>query len=158
MDLFDKCKAFTRADEVKAQGLYPYFRAIEESEGPEVMIEGRKIIMAGSNNYLGLTADPRVAGVALTGSMETAHVINRTLAARDAPIAAFIAETGGQNAMLVDSSALPEQVVEDVIRSAFHSAGQRCSALRVLFLQQDIADRVIELLAGAMQELTIAEP
>ena len=105
-----------------------------------------------------LTADQRVAGVALTGSMETAHVINRALAARDAPIAAFIAETGGQNAMLVDSSALPEQVVEDVIRSAFHSAGQRCSALRVLFLQQDIADRIVELLAGAMQELVVAEP
>ncbi|MEJ2383459.1 MAG: bifunctional proline dehydrogenase/L-glutamate gamma-semialdehyde dehydrogenase PutA [Xanthomonadales bacterium] len=105
-----------------------------------------------------LTADARVAGVALTGSMDTAHVINRSLAARDAPIAAFIAETGGQNAMLVDSSALPEQVVEDVIRSAFHSAGQRCSALRVLFVQQDVADRITTLLAGAMQELVVGEP
>ena len=105
-----------------------------------------------------LTADERVAGVALTGSMETAQVINRTLAARDAPIATFIAETGGQNAMLVDSSALPEQVVKDVIRSAFHSAGQRCSALRVLFVQKDVADRIIGLLAGAMQELVVAEP
>jgi len=105
-----------------------------------------------------MTSDPRVAGVALTGSMETAQLINRALAARDAPIAAFIAETGGQNAMLVDSSALPEQVVKDVIRSAFHSAGQRCSALRVLYLQQDIADRVLRLLAGAMQELVISEP
>jgi RHH-type proline utilization regulon transcriptional repressor/proline dehydrogenase/delta 1-pyrroline-5-carboxylate dehydrogenase len=105
-----------------------------------------------------MTSDPRIAGVALTGSMETAHRINRSLAARDAPLASFIAETGGQNAMLVDSSALPEQVVQDVIRSAFHSAGQRCSALRVLFLQDDVADRMIRLLAGAMEELVVADP
>jgi RHH-type proline utilization regulon transcriptional repressor/proline dehydrogenase/delta 1-pyrroline-5-carboxylate dehydrogenase len=105
-----------------------------------------------------MTSDPRIAGVALTGSMDTAHRINRSLAARDAPLAAFIAETGGQNAMLVDSSALPQQVVLDVIRSAFHSAGQRCSALRVLFLQQDVADRTMQLLAGAMKELVIGEP
>ena len=105
-----------------------------------------------------LTSDNRVDGVALTGSMATAHRINRSLADRDAPLAAMIAETGGQNAMLVDSSALPEQVVQDVIRSAFHSAGQRCSALRVLFLQNDVADRIMELLAGAMQELVIGDP
>jgi RHH-type proline utilization regulon transcriptional repressor/proline dehydrogenase/delta 1-pyrroline-5-carboxylate dehydrogenase len=105
-----------------------------------------------------MTSDPRIAGVALTGSTETARRINRSLAERDAPLAAFIAETGGQNAMLVDSSALPEQVVQDVIRSAFHSAGQRCSALRVLFLQQDVADRIIRLLEGAMQELVIGDP
>jgi RHH-type proline utilization regulon transcriptional repressor/proline dehydrogenase/delta 1-pyrroline-5-carboxylate dehydrogenase len=105
-----------------------------------------------------MTSDPRIDGVALTGSMDTAHRINRSLAARDAPLASFIAETGGQNAMLVDSSALPEQVVMDVIRSAFHSAGQRCSALRVLFLQEDVADRIIDLLAGAMQELVIGDP
>ena len=105
-----------------------------------------------------LTSDTRVDGVALTGSMATAHRINRSLADRDAPLAAMIAETGGQNAMLVDSSALPEQVVQDVIRSAFHSAGQRCSALRVLFLQDDVADRIMELLAGAMQELVIGDP
>ena len=105
-----------------------------------------------------LTSDPRIAGVALTGSMDTAHIINRSLAARDAPLASFIAETGGQNAMLVDSSALPQQVVQDVIRSAFHSAGQRCSALRVLFLQADVADSIIELLAGAMQELVVGPP
>jgi len=90
--------------------------------------------------------------------MDTARLINRSLAERDAPLAAMIAETGGQNAMLVDSSALPEQVVKDVIRSAFHSAGQRCSALRVLFLQSDVADRIMELLAGAMQELVIGYP
>ncbi len=105
-----------------------------------------------------MTSDPRIDGVALTGSTETARLINRSLAARDAPLATFIAETGGQNAMLVDSSALPEQVVKDVIRSAFHSAGQRCSALRVLFLQTDVADRIIRLLAGAMQELIVGDP
>jgi RHH-type proline utilization regulon transcriptional repressor/proline dehydrogenase/delta 1-pyrroline-5-carboxylate dehydrogenase len=105
-----------------------------------------------------ITSDPRIDGVALTGSTETARRINRSLAARDAPLAAFIAETGGQNAMLVDSSALPEQVVRDVIRSAFHSAGQRCSALRVLFLQEDVADRIIRLLDGAMQELVVGDP
>jgi RHH-type proline utilization regulon transcriptional repressor/proline dehydrogenase/delta 1-pyrroline-5-carboxylate dehydrogenase len=105
-----------------------------------------------------LTADPRIDGVAFTGSMETARLINRSLAARDAPLATLIAETGGQNAMLVDSSALPEQVVQDVIRSAFGSAGQRCSALRVLFLQDEVADRIMNLLAGAMQELVIGNP
>jgi len=105
-----------------------------------------------------LTADTRIDGVAFTGSTETARLINRTLAARDAPLASLIAETGGQNAMLVDSSALPEQVVQDTIASAFHSAGQRCSALRVLFLQTDVADRILELLAGAMQELVIGDP
>ncbi len=105
-----------------------------------------------------LSEDPRIDGVAFTGSMETARLINRSLAARDAPLATLIAETGGQNAMLVDSSALPEQVVDDVIRSAFHSAGQRCSALRVLFLQDDVADRIIDLLAGAMQELVVGNP
>jgi len=105
-----------------------------------------------------LTTDPRIDGVALTGSMETARMINRSLAGRDSSLAAMIAETGGQNAMLVDSSALPEQVVKDVIRSAFHSAGQRCSALRVLFLQTDVADRIIRLLSGAMQELIIGDP
>jgi RHH-type proline utilization regulon transcriptional repressor/proline dehydrogenase/delta 1-pyrroline-5-carboxylate dehydrogenase len=105
-----------------------------------------------------LTADPRIAGVAFTGSIETARLINRALAARDAPLATLIAETGGQNVMLVDSSALPEQVVEDVIGSAFLSAGQRCSALRVLYLQDDIAGRVIKMLAGAMQELVVGDP
>ena len=95
-----------------------------------------------------LVADPRTAGVAFTGSTATARAINRALAARDGPIVPFIAETGGLNAMLVDSSALPEQVVADVLASAFNSAGQRCSALRVLCLQEEIAPRVIEMLAG----------
>jgi len=105
-----------------------------------------------------LCNDPRIDGVAFTGSTETARIINRSLAARNGPIAALIAETGGQNAMVVDSSALPEQVVKDVIASAFLSAGQRCSAARVLYVQQDIADKVIELLAGAVDELVVGDP
>ncbi|MEO9214558.1 MAG: bifunctional proline dehydrogenase/L-glutamate gamma-semialdehyde dehydrogenase PutA [Rhodanobacter sp.] len=105
-----------------------------------------------------LTRDPRVAGVAFTGSTETAWAINRALAARNAPIAALIAETGGQNAMIADSSALPEQIVKDVIASAFQSAGQRCSAARVLFVQEDIADKVCAMLAGAMAELKVGDP
>ncbi|GAA0255723.1 bifunctional proline dehydrogenase/L-glutamate gamma-semialdehyde dehydrogenase PutA [Rhodanobacter caeni] len=105
-----------------------------------------------------LTKDPRVAGVAFTGSTDTAWAINRALAARNAPIAALIAETGGQNAMIADSSALPEQIVKDVIASAFQSAGQRCSAARVLFVQDDIADKVIAMLAGAMAELQVGDP
>ncbi|MEO1245514.1 MAG: bifunctional proline dehydrogenase/L-glutamate gamma-semialdehyde dehydrogenase PutA [Pseudomonadota bacterium] len=103
-------------------------------------------------------ADPRVAGVAFTGSTETAQIINRTLASRSGPIATLIAETGGQNALFVDSSALPEQVVLDSVFSAFNSAGQRCSALRLLCLQEDIADRVIALMQGHMQELVIGDP
>ncbi len=105
-----------------------------------------------------ITGDARVAGVAFTGSTETARHINRTLAASDGPIPVLIAETGGQNAMLVDSSALPEQVVNDAVTSAFNAAGQRCSALRVLFVQEDIAPRVLELLAGVMDTLAIGDP
>jgi RHH-type proline utilization regulon transcriptional repressor/proline dehydrogenase/delta 1-pyrroline-5-carboxylate dehydrogenase len=105
-----------------------------------------------------LTKDPRVAGVAFTGSTDTAWAINRALAARNAPIAALIAETGGQNAMIADSSALPEQIVKDVIASAFQSAGQRCSAARVLFVQEDIADKVCAMLTGAMAELKVGDP
>ncbi|WP_425599895.1 bifunctional proline dehydrogenase/L-glutamate gamma-semialdehyde dehydrogenase PutA [Rhodanobacter glycinis] len=105
-----------------------------------------------------LTRDPRVAGVVFTGSTDTAWAINRALAARNSQIAVLIAETGGQNAMIADSSALPEQIVKDVIASAFQSAGQRCSAARVLYIQDDIADKVIEMLAGAMAELKIGDP
>jgi RHH-type transcriptional regulator, proline utilization regulon repressor / proline dehydrogenase / delta 1-pyrroline-5-carboxylate dehydrogenase len=105
-----------------------------------------------------LTRDPRVAGVVFTGSTETAWAINRALAARNAQIAVLIAETGGQNAMIADSSALPEQIVKDVIASAFQSAGQRCSAARVLYVQEDIADKVIAMLAGAMAELKVGDP
>ena len=105
-----------------------------------------------------LTAHPLLAGVVFTGSTETARMINRTLADRDGPIIPFIAETGGQNAMIVDSSALPEQVTRDVISSAFQSAGQRCSALRVLFIQDDVADQMIAMIAGAMGALTVGDP
>ena len=105
-----------------------------------------------------LTSDPRIAGVAFTGSTETARAINRTLAARDAPIATLIAETGGQNALIVDSSALPEQVTRDVMSSAFQSAGQRCSALRVLYLQEDIADATLAMIRGAFEALVIGDP
>jgi RHH-type proline utilization regulon transcriptional repressor/proline dehydrogenase/delta 1-pyrroline-5-carboxylate dehydrogenase len=108
-----------------------------------------------------LVADARVRGVIFTGSTEVAQLINRTLAERvlaESREIPFIAETGGQNAMIVDSSALPEQVVQDVISSAFDSAGQRCSALRVLCLQEDIADKVLMMLKGAMRELRIGNP
>ena len=105
-----------------------------------------------------LVADRRIAGVAFTGSVETAHLINRSLAARPGAIVPFIAETGGLNAMIADSTALAEQVVGDVIISAFRSAGQRCSALRILALQADSADRIIEMLAGAMALLRLGDP
>ncbi len=114
----------------------------------------------GSGRVVGgtLTAHPLLSGVVFTGSTETARMINRTLAERDGPIIPFVAETGGQNAMIVDSSALPEQVTRDVISSAFQSAGQRCSALRVLFVQEDVADGMIEMIAGAMEALTVGDP
>ena len=114
----------------------------------------------GSGRLVGgrAVADPRVAGVVFTGSTEVAQTINQTLAHRDGPIGVLIAETGGQNAMFVDSSALPEQVVHDAIYSAFNSAGQRCSALRLLCVQQDIEPRTLDLLKGFMEELTIGDP
>ncbi len=105
-----------------------------------------------------LFGDARLAGVAFTGSTDAANAINRALAARKGPIATLIAETGGQNAMIVDSTALPEQVARDVLSSAFDSAGQRCSALRVLFLQDDVADKMLDILLGAMDELKIGDP
>ena len=97
----------------------------------------------------------KTAGVMFTGSTETARFINQSLASKDGPIVPLVAETGGMNAMIIDSSALPEQVTADVIYSAFDSAGQRCSALRVLFVQEDIADKVITMLTGAMARLTM---
>ncbi len=105
-----------------------------------------------------LVEDPRICGVAFTGSTETAKQINRQLAERDGAIVPLIAETGGLNAMIVDSSALPEQVVDDVITSAFLSAGQRCSALRVLFVQDEVADGILNMLKGACDELTLGQP
>ena len=117
-------------------------------------------LLPGTGEAVGapLVADPRVAGIAFTGSTETARQINLELARRPGPIMPFIAETGGQNAMIVDSSALAEQVVADVLASAFDSAGQRCSAARLLYVQADIADRLLAMLAGAMAELVIGDP
>ncbi|MFN3954414.1 MAG: bifunctional proline dehydrogenase/L-glutamate gamma-semialdehyde dehydrogenase PutA [Pararhodobacter sp.] len=105
-----------------------------------------------------LTADPRVDGVVFTGSTETAQIIRRSMAAHLAPGAPLIAETGGLNAMIVDSTALAEQAVRDIIASSFQSAGQRCSALRCLYVQDDIADHLAEMLFGAMDELALGDP
>ncbi len=105
-----------------------------------------------------LLAHPALSGVAFTGSNDTASIINRALAARDGAIPTLIAETGGLNAMIVDSSALPEQAVRDVLASAFDSAGQRCSAARLLFVQEDVGARVINMLKGAMAELKVGDP
>ena len=105
-----------------------------------------------------LVAHPDVAGVAFTGSTPAAWAINRALAAKDGPIVPLIAETGGINAMIVDATALPEQVVDDAVMSAFRSAGQRCSALRLLCVQEDVADRVFTMLAGAARELKLGDP
>ncbi len=105
-----------------------------------------------------LVADRRIAGVCFTGSTEVARAINRELAKRSDRIPVLVAETGGLNAMIVDSTALPEQVTRDVLISAFQSAGQRCSALRVLFLQTDVADRMLAMIEGAMDELVVGDP
>ena len=105
-----------------------------------------------------LTGDPRVAGVVFTGSTEVARLINRALAAKDTPIVPLIAETGGINAMIVDATALPEQVTDDVVASAFRSAGQRCSALRLLCVQEDVAERILAMVEGAGRALKIGDP
>jgi RHH-type proline utilization regulon transcriptional repressor/proline dehydrogenase/delta 1-pyrroline-5-carboxylate dehydrogenase len=117
-------------------------------------------LLPGSGATVGaaLTSDARVAGVCFTGSTATAQRINRTMAENLAPDAPLVAETGGLNAMIVDSTALPEQVVRDVLASSFQSAGQRCSALRMLYVQKDIADHLLEMLYGAMEELGIGDP
>jgi RHH-type proline utilization regulon transcriptional repressor/proline dehydrogenase/delta 1-pyrroline-5-carboxylate dehydrogenase len=135
---------------------YAAVRLLHEAGMPEAALQ----FLPGDGASVGaaLTRDPRVAGVAFTGSTDTARAINRALAARDAAIAVLIAETGGQNALISDSSALPEQLVKDAMTSAFGSAGQRCSAARVLFVQDDIADKVIAMLAGAMDELVVGDP
>ena len=116
--------------------------------------------LLGNGPTLGATlfADARLSGVAFTGSTEAAFAINRALATKPGPIAQLVAETGGLNAMIVDSTALPEQVTRDVISSAFDSAGQRCSALRVLFLQDDVADKMLSLILGAMDEIKVGDP
>ncbi|MGB1540471.1 MAG: L-glutamate gamma-semialdehyde dehydrogenase, partial [Rickettsiales bacterium] len=117
-------------------------------------------LIPGSGKEVGavMVDHPLTAGVVFTGSTATARNINRTLAGKDGPIVPLVAETGGQNCMIIDSSALLEQAVDDVVISAFGSAGQRCSALRVLYVQEDVADRFIKLLSGAMQELKLGDP
>ena len=116
--------------------------------------------LPGTGSEIGslLTQNPNVDGVCFTGSTATAKIIDRTMANHLAPDAVLIAETGGLNAMIVDSTALPEQAVRDVLASAFQSAGQRCSALRVLYLQRDIQDQFLEMLYGAMDELVVGDP
>jgi RHH-type proline utilization regulon transcriptional repressor/proline dehydrogenase/delta 1-pyrroline-5-carboxylate dehydrogenase len=138
------------------------FRAIELLHQAGVP-RGALQFLPGSGEVVGagLCNDKRIQGVIFTGSTEVAQLINRTLARRSAEEGreiVLIAETGGQNALIVDSSALPEQVVQDAVSSAFDSAGQRCSALRVLFLQEEIADKTIHMLKGAMQELRVGNP
>jgi RHH-type proline utilization regulon transcriptional repressor/proline dehydrogenase/delta 1-pyrroline-5-carboxylate dehydrogenase len=117
-------------------------------------------LLSGPGETVGaaLVAAPGVAGVVFTGSTQVAKLINRALAAKDGPIVPLIAETGGINAMLVDSTALPEQVSDAVLQSAFRSAGQRCSALRLLCVHEDIADKVIRMIQGATQELVLGDP
>ncbi|MEO7323681.1 MAG: bifunctional proline dehydrogenase/L-glutamate gamma-semialdehyde dehydrogenase PutA [Dokdonella sp.] len=143
------------ADQTTLVG-YAAVKLLHEAGVPEAVLQ----FVPCKGSMLGntLLTQSDVAGVCFTGSTETAWTINRTLAARNSPIAALIAETGGQNAMIADSSALPEQLVKDVVASAFDSAGQRCSAARVLFVQEDIADKVVAMLAGAMNELVVGDP
>ena len=134
-------------------------RAIElihEAGIPQAVLR----LLPGTGAIVGeaLTKDSRVAGVCFTGSTTTAQRINRNMAEHLSPDAPLIAETGGLNAMIVDSSALPEQVVRDVLASAFQSAGQRCSALRLLYIQEDVADKLLEMLFGAMDELQLDNP
>jgi RHH-type proline utilization regulon transcriptional repressor/proline dehydrogenase/delta 1-pyrroline-5-carboxylate dehydrogenase len=116
------------------------------------------LIQGDGHTGAALVAHPAIAGVVFTGSTEVARSINRTLAAKDGPIVPLIAETGGINAMIVDATALPEQVADDVVMSAFRSAGQRCSALRLLLVQDDVADRMIEMIVGAARELKLGDP
>tara|TARA_R110000751_G_scaffold146094_1_gene249655 strand:- start:39675 stop:43166 length:3492 start_codon:yes stop_codon:yes gene_type:complete len=117
-------------------------------------------LLPGRGSIVGakLVADPRIEGVCFTGSTNTGQTINRSMAEDAAPDALLIAETGGINAMIVDSTALPEQAVKDIVNSAFRSAGQRCSALRILYVQEDIAPAFLEMLFGAMDELAIGNP
>ncbi|TDR82294.1 bifunctional proline dehydrogenase/L-glutamate gamma-semialdehyde dehydrogenase PutA [Paludibacterium purpuratum] len=130
-------------------------RLLHEAGVPRAVLQ----LLPGRGEVVGaaLVEDPRVRGVIFTGSTEVAQLINRSLADRGGDVA-LVAETGGQNAMVVDSTALPEQVVADVLASAFDSAGQRCSALRVLYLQHDVADKILAMIRGAMDELVVGDP
>ncbi len=134
------------------------FEAVKLLHEASVPVEACQLILGDGTIGASLVAHPLVAGVAFTGSTATARRINRTLADRDGSIVPLIAETGGQNAMIVDSTALLEQVTDDIVQSAFLSAGQRCSALRVLFIQEDIADKAVKMTMGAMDELYVGNP
>jgi len=123
-----------------------------------VPVTALHLVPGGTEAGAALVAHENVAGVAFTGSTATARGINRALAAKDGPIVPLIAETGGLNAMIVDATALPEQVSDDVVMSAFRSAGQRCSALRLLVVQDDVADKMIEMIEGATRELKLGDP
>ncbi len=117
-------------------------------------------LLPGEGKVVGaaISSDPRVAGVCFTGSTETAIGIDRAMSGAMDPTAPLIAETGGLNAMIVDSTALPEQAVRDIVNSAFQSAGQRCSALRMLYVQEDVADTILKMLKGAAEELRPGDP
>ncbi|MEM9146566.1 MAG: bifunctional proline dehydrogenase/L-glutamate gamma-semialdehyde dehydrogenase PutA [Pseudomonadota bacterium] len=133
-------------------------RAAQLMHGAGVPRDALQVLPGAGDVGAALTRDGRVGGVAFTGSTQTAQVIHRAMAEHLAPDAPLIAETGGLNAMIVDSTALPEQAVRDIVTSAFQSCGQRCSALRMLYVQQDVAERLLEMLFGAMDELTLGDP
>ncbi|MCL1077415.1 bifunctional proline dehydrogenase/L-glutamate gamma-semialdehyde dehydrogenase PutA [Parashewanella spongiae] len=135
------------------------FRAVQLAHQAGIPADALQFLPGtGATVGAAITGDERIGGVCFTGSTVTAKVIHRTLANREGAIIPLIAETGGQNAMVVDSTSQPEQVVNDVVAGSFTSAGQRCSALRVLYVQKDIAERVIDLMKGAMDELSIGTP
>ena len=134
------------------------FEAVKLMHRAGIPVDVLNLVPGGGAIGGALVKDPRIAGAAFTGSTEVGQKINRALAAKDGPIVPLIAETGGINAMLVDATALPEQVADDVVTSAFRSAGQRCSACRILFVQDDVADDVIKMIAGAAAELRLGDP
>nr|WP_295884768.1 bifunctional proline dehydrogenase/L-glutamate gamma-semialdehyde dehydrogenase PutA [uncultured Devosia sp.] len=134
------------------------FRAVQLMHEAGIPNDAVQLLPGAGEVGTALTSNPAIAGVVFTGSLPTARKIDRAMASNLPPSAPLIAETGGLNAMVVDSTALPEQAVRDILASAFQSAGQRCSALRVLYIQEDAADRTIEMLKGAMDELTLGSP
>ncbi|MEY4429106.1 MAG: trifunctional transcriptional regulator/proline dehydrogenase/L-glutamate gamma-semialdehyde, partial [Pseudomonadota bacterium] len=137
------------------------WRAVQHLHAAGVPAQALQLLPGDGTVGAALVADPRVAGVLFTGSTEVARLLQRALVGRVGPnglAVPLVAETGGQNAMVVDSSALPEQVVQDVLTSAFDSAGQRCSALRVLCLQQEVADTVLHMLHGALDAWRVGDP
>ncbi|MDX8353842.1 bifunctional proline dehydrogenase/L-glutamate gamma-semialdehyde dehydrogenase PutA [Cognatiyoonia sp. IB215182] len=133
-------------------------RAVELMHCAGVPVTALQLLPGGGDVGAALTADPRINGVAFTGSTATALKIRANMARHCTPGTPLIAETGGLNAMIVDSTALPEHAVRDIINGAFRSAGQRCSALRCLYVQEDIAENLLEMLKGAMDELAVGDP